>query len=204
MKNRIQTLIGLGALAAALTLGACGREPEDDLASLDNELVGNEADPALTSALQDQVLTDPGLAQQSNRNAVRPAERPVQAQYPAGAGMGAGGCAAGTFDYAAGWADRLPQPFAVYPGGRVTEAAANNANGCRMRVVTFASGEAPQRLLNWYQARAESAGYSAERQNRDGDLILAGTQSGSEAAYFLIVTPRARGAEVALITNNGV
>ena len=43
---------------------------------------GKDADPALTSTLEDQILVDPALAQQSNNNTVRPSETPTQAQYP--------------------------------------------------------------------------------------------------------------------------
>ena len=201
MASRIATCLGMAALGAALALGGCQGSEDEELAQLDNQLVASETDPALNSALQDQILVDPALSQQSNRNAVRTPGGPVQAQYPGGRATEAG-CAAGNFDYAAGWANRLPAPFAVYPGGRVTEAAANNEGDCRMRVVTFTSGEAPERVLGWYQARAESAGYSAERQARGGDLILAGV-SADDGAYYLIVTPRSNGADVALITNQG-
>lgn len=204
--GRIQTLLGVCALGAALALGGCGRSSDDaELAKLDNQLVGSDTDPALNSALQDQILVDPSLSQQSNRNAVRPPESPVQAQYPSGGPIqGApSGCGA-EFEYAAGWANRLPAPFAIYPGSRLTEAAANNQGDCRMRVVTFTSSAAADQLLGWYQARVEAAGYSAERQRRGEDLVLAGTEAQGEGAYFLIVTPRSGGAEVALITNQGV
>jgi hypothetical protein len=83
MLDRISMLLRSAVLAAALTLGACeGAEDEAELASLDNQITGNEADPALTSALEDQIMVDPNLAQQSNRNAIRPPETPTQAQYP--------------------------------------------------------------------------------------------------------------------------
>jgi hypothetical protein len=202
-------IASIAALAAALPLASCGRGSDDsELANLDNQIVGNETDPALTSALQDQILVDPTLSQQSNRNAVRSAQSPTQAQYPSGSQMGAlrdgasGGCGA-EFEYAMGWANRLPAAFSVYPGSQVTEAAANNANGCRMRVVTFTTAEAPQRLLDWYRGRAINAGYSAEQQARGGDQVLAGTNPADDGAFYLIVTPRGSGADVALITNNG-
>jgi hypothetical protein len=83
MLDRVSILFRSAALAAALSLGACqAAEDEAELASLDNQIAGNEADPALTSALEDQIMVDPNLAQQSNRNAIRPPETPTQAQYP--------------------------------------------------------------------------------------------------------------------------
>lgn len=59
--------------AMALTLAACGRK-DDEQASLDvldNELVGNAADPALTAALEDQIMVDPNLTTKNGRNAPR-------------------------------------------------------------------------------------------------------------------------------------
>src|SRR5688500_17166573 len=110
MTNR-KMLIPTAILAvAALSIYACNRSEEAELAKIDNQIAGNEADPALSSALEDQIMVDPTLTQQSNRNAVRPPERPAQAQYPAGqpkggrsAAVNSGGCASGTFDYNPQW-----------------------------------------------------------------------------------------------------
>jgi hypothetical protein len=221
MTYRINPLFRLTALATALTLAACGGGDESDLANLDNQIVGNDADPALTSALQDQILVDPTLANQSNRNAVRPPETPTQAQYPAPAGTrapganarqvqlastasGGGECQnADDFDYNRNWASRLPAAFAIPQGARITDAAGNDKGDCRSRVVTFNIGAAPQRVLDWYNGAAVRAGYSAEQQQRDGDYILAGTNEGDGGAFYLIVTPQGGGSEVALIANNG-
>jgi hypothetical protein len=210
------------ALAAllALALTACGNGEAADLADLDNSLIANEADPALTSALEDQILVDPSLTQQSNRNAVRPPELPVQAQYPvAGAApeprlgersgapkasapaapAGCGGNAALGMD--SQWANRLPPAFPLYPGARVTEAAGSDANDCRVRVVSFRTADRAARVLDWYRTRAVQGDYSAEHQIRGRDHVLGGAQPGG--AYFLIVTPVASGSEVALIVNSG-
>src|SRR3954470_11102778 len=85
MPNRLAMLLRCTAVAAALALAACGpQQKEGNLAGLDNTLVGNDADPALTSALQDQIAVDPNLVNQSNPTAHRPPEAPTQAQYPAG------------------------------------------------------------------------------------------------------------------------
>ena len=219
------TLFRIFALAGALTLGACDDASDAELANLDNQITGNQADPALTSALEDQIMVDPSLSQQSNRNAVRPPETPTQGQYPLPQGQqqprratvqgqasaesasaeevaeGAAGCGP-DLDYNMQWARRLPAAFGVYPGSRITDAAGSDTEDCRVRVVTFTTRAEAQQVLDWYGARAERAGYSAEQQSREGDRILAGT-NGGEGAFYLIVTPVRGGSEVALIANQG-
>ncbi|HEX8064138.1 MAG TPA: hypothetical protein VF535_13105 [Allosphingosinicella sp.] len=215
MTDRAFPLLRLTALGAALALAACNRGGgESNLADL-----ANDADPAVTSALNDQILVDENLATQSNRNAARPSPTPAGAPYPApdaspsapqkagnppAALAGAAGCSdARRFDYNMAWASKLAPNFPVYPGGRVTEAAANNQGGCSTRVVTFATADNWQRVLDWYHTRAVRAGYSSEHQVREGDHILAGSNETDKGAFYLIVTPKPQGSEVALIANNG-
>jgi hypothetical protein len=99
------------------------------------------------------------------------------------------------------WAGRLPPEFAPYPGGRITEAAGNDHGECRLRAVSFLTRDRPARVLDYYRGLAARAGFSAEQQQRDGNLVLGGT-NGSRA-YYLIVTPLPSGSDVALIVNNG-
>lgn len=191
------------ALAGALTLAACSSGAGNDLAALDNELMQNSADPALTSALEDQILVDPDLVQQNQPNSARPAEAPVQAQYPDGAEparLGASRCGP---DFARGpeWARRMPREFPVYPGGQVTEAAGVDAGSCQMRVVSFTTADPFARVIEYYRSHAASAGFSAEQQTRGDAYVLGGVRG--DAAYYLIVTPLERGADVALIVNRG-
>jgi hypothetical protein len=137
MPNRLSVLLRCTALAAALALAACGPKQEGgNLASLDNSLVGNDADPALTSALQDQIAVDPNLVNQSNRNAVRPPETPTQAQYPAGAKQAQTGqtAQAGTGQRQAGGGTlRAPEPTPAEDGdGQASLASAASGTGdCR-------------------------------------------------------------------------
>jgi hypothetical protein len=89
--------VRLLVISAAISLAACEQSSSNsELANLDNQIVANDSDPALTSALEDQILVDPALTQQSNKNAVRPAESPTRAEYPlpANAGQLGGGSAA--------------------------------------------------------------------------------------------------------------
>jgi hypothetical protein len=215
MPRRAASLLRTAAFAGLL---ACGRATdENNLAEMDNSLIGNGADPALTSALEDQILVDPNLVQQSHPNTVRPPEAPVQAQYPAEGGGGGRGregataAAAGDapalsacgapFNYGNQWAGRLPAEFPAYPGGRVSEAAGSDRGDCHIRVVTFATADPYNRVLEHYRSLAARAGFSAEQQARGDDQVLGGTNG--EAAYYLIVTPSRAGSEVALIVNNG-
>ncbi|MGZ8287325.1 MAG: hypothetical protein ACXW27_17650 [Allosphingosinicella sp.] len=215
MTDRAFPLLRLTALAAVLALAACNRGGgENNLADL-----ANDADPAVTSALNDQILVDENLATQSNKNAARPSPTPAGAPYPApdaspatpgkaanppAALAGAKGCSdARRFDYNMAWANKLSPDFPVYPGGKVTEAAANNSGGCSTRVVTFATAENWQRVLDWYHTKAVRAGYTSEHQLREGDHILAGSNERDKGAFYLIVTPKPKGSEVALIANNG-
>lgn len=215
---RVRDLLhGLG-LTGLLALAACGGSAENnELAAIDNELIANGVDPALTTALQDQLSVDPTLAQQSNPNSARPPETPVQAQYPADLNPGQDGTqtrtAGGTapppsatacgrgFDHGNEWASRMPREFPAYPGARLTEAAGNDHGGCRMRVISFTTTDAPPRVIERYRALVTGAGYSVEQQQRGDDQVLGGTRG--ESAYYLIVTPQGMGADVSLIVNNG-
>lgn len=74
----------------AIALGACGSAPgnEDAVADeLDNTLAAtNESspanDPALKSALRDQIMVDPALVQQANADVVRPPAQPASGMLP--------------------------------------------------------------------------------------------------------------------------
>ena len=225
MPSRAVMLFRLTAFSATLALAACGQGSQAN-----DSLALNDADPALTSALEDQILSDPNLSQQANRHNVRPPELPIRAEYPSAGGPprvrrasaehpgapaarpmpAAGSCGAGAgrgpaaqFSYGMEWAERLPAAFPPYPGGRVTEAAGQDSGPCRVRVVTFRTSDPHQRVLDWYQQRAVQAGYSAEQQARGRDHVLGGVNQGTSGAYYLIVTPVQGGSEVALIVNNG-
>jgi len=220
MSSRAKIAVRSVLFASAFALAACGSGSNANLAEMDNALLGNGADPALTSALEDQILTDPNLSQQSNANAVRPPERPAQAQYPAGStqvrrtagGSVPGGRAAdalpsgacgGNLNYGPEWARRLPAEFPAYPGGRVTEAAGTDRGECRVRVVTFTTADPHNRVLEHYRSLAARAGFSAEHQVRGADQLLGGTNERTNGAFVVIVTPGRGGSEVALIVNNG-
>lgn len=226
MPSRAVMLFRLTAFSATLALAACGQG-----SNANNSLAAGDTDPALTAALEDPILTDPDLAQQANRHNVRPPELPTRAEYPSAAPVRLASADGGArpapsnaappgpaaspacgarreggpvaFSYGMQWAERLPAAFPPYPGGRVTEAAGQDSGPCRVRVVTFRTADSYQRVIDWYQQRAVSAGFSAEHQARGADHVLGGVHPASNGAYYIIVTPIAGGSEVALIVNNG-
>jgi hypothetical protein len=214
MPRSLVPLLRCALLAGVLALGACGRGDDNNIAEIDNALLANGADPALTSALEDQILVDPNLVQQAHPNTVRPPEAPVQAQYPAGSAaegvrqasattgpvLESGDCA-GAFQHGAQWANRLPPGFPLYPRSRITEAAGNGAGNCR--VVIFRTADRFDRVIDFYRQAAGRAGFTADAQVRGGDHVLGGVNETNDGAYYLIVTPQPDGSEVALIVNRG-
>jgi len=208
------------AAAGLALLSACsGGASDNSLAAIDNQIAAGDIDPAVTSAIEDEILVDPNLVQQANPKGVRHPERPLQAPYPAGdfvrAGAGAtdGSAAAADpdgplvapcgapFQYGAEWAERLPADFPPYPGGRVTEAAGADAGACQARVVTFATDHRWQQVIEWYRGVAMRAGYDAEHEAQGSDQVLGGVKG--ENAYLVIVTPEQNGSKVAVIVNTG-
>ncbi|WP_299321464.1 hypothetical protein [Parasphingopyxis sp.] len=76
----------IGAAAAlSLSLAACGTgETETDTEAMDEALLGeaDNSDPALTTALEDQIMVDQDLAGQSNTNAALPGDAVSGAPIP--------------------------------------------------------------------------------------------------------------------------
>ena len=96
MSRRAGLLLHSLGLAGLLALAACGGGGGgNNLAAIDNELVANGVDPALTSALEDQLAVDNNLNQQANPNSARPPRlrsahsRPTRGRQSGGARAGA-------------------------------------------------------------------------------------------------------------------
>lgn len=117
-------------LAMLGAVSACGdKDEEANLASLDAQLTNNAADPALRGAVEGNISVDPDLVGQSNRNSVRPSDRPASGAVPAGAGRQA----------ARAEAEKLA-------GGELMEAPASSgeANGAMAAASTLGARAAAQ------------------------------------------------------------
>jgi hypothetical protein len=231
---------------ALLTLAGCSEPPvaPQDLEGLERELAAataaNTRDPAITAALADPIMVDPGLAQSANAHTIRPAPHPVSGLVPVEAPLppdpvpamrapaamtDCPDCAArrGTLTigalaerqrnatiaacarrigYSALWAERLPGSIPLYPAARVREAAGNDANGCALRVVSFATAAPPAKVIAFYHARATRAGFSGAVQTQGPMQVIGGTRD--QAAYAIYAAPRpGGGSTVDLVVNGG-
>lgn len=213
-------------LPVALTLAACGGGEKAELDALDARL-GNkaDADPALTAALEDQIMVDPTLSQQANEDAIRPAERPVQTPVPPGMGgperadpsrtLGAlaqrqaeisrdrfNGCLLDV-DYGGGWAARLPADLPLYPNGRVVEAAGSDAGDCRLRAVTYMASANPATVAKFYTILGQRGGYRTGTTVENGQTMVSGWRPSDGAAYYAIVAADGEGSAADFVSNRG-
>lgn len=120
-----------------------------------------------------------------------------------GVTRGKGTCDA-KLEYGAGWANRMPAEFPVYPNGRVQEAGGVNGGLCDIRVVSFASSASMQDVIDYYYTRARKSGFTAEHQIRKGEHVLGGTRDNDSGAYFITFNPGPNGGTlVDIVANNG-
>jgi hypothetical protein len=226
----VRAVSSLVLAVSLLTLSACGgADAKKDADKLDAKLLGKgkDADPALTAALEDQIMVDPSLSGQANTNAIRPADEPMQAPIPPekgvappappreGATLGQiaanqaqvnktsfEGCGLDV-DYSMAWSTRLPADLPLYPEARVEEAAGSDTGNCRLRAVTFTSNASARSLVDFYLGAARRAGYSADHTVKDGEHYVGGTRKDG-AAYYVILAGRDGGGTTAdLVANHG-
>lgn len=141
----------LAVAPALLMLGACSKQPasQQALDTLDNQLAepGNQRDPALTTALRDQIMVDPALTQTANANVVRPPNRPDPGSVPPSTtGARADGVTA---------ADLKPVP-----------AATGDCPACRKAEGALTLGELARRQSAATAPCADTLSYSATWANR--------------------------------------
>lgn len=212
----------------ALSAAACGAASDkDDLEAIDARL-GNKAnaDPALTQALEDQIMVDPALTQQSNEHSVRPPDEPFQSPIPpdaqpaqadASPGQTLGARAAeqanaakSLFDgcvldvsYSMQFSTKLPPELSLHPKAQVSEAAGSDSATCRLRAVSFAAPMAPQALASWYATQAQRAGYVPQVTPDGKGLMVSATRASDRAAFYIVLQPAAGGTAGDIVTNRG-
>jgi hypothetical protein len=120
-----------------------------------------------------------------------------------GVKRGKGTCEA-KLQYGAGWSNRMPPEFPVYPKGRVKEAAGVDGGICDIRLVSFTTSAGRQAVADYYYTRARRSGFSADYEIRDGEHMLGGVRDNDGGAYVITLTAlKSGGTAVDIVANNG-
>jgi len=103
--------------------------------------------------------------------------------------------------YGSQWAERMPEPFRLYPRGTLTEAAGTDKAPCnKLRVISFTTPASIDQVMDYYYTQAKRAGYDAEHLLSDGEHQLGGTRG--EAAYVVFARAgKSAATEVDVIAN---
>ncbi len=120
-----------------------------------------------------------------------------------GVKRGKGTCEA-KLQYGAGWSNRMPPEFPVYPKGRVKEAAGVDGGICDIRVVSFTTSAGRQAVADYYYTRAKRSGFTADYEIRGGEHVLGGIRDNDGGAYVITLTAlKSGGTAVDIVANNG-
>jgi hypothetical protein len=185
----------LRAMTLAILAGACvalagchpQKQPGNSIDALDNRLVDGAVidDNAATRELARAIRVDPH-AKPARAGRGQPAARPVAT----GEGGKPGFCLQ-DLAYSNDWAARLPVDLPLHPRATLQEAAGHDGP-CKARVASFTVPGDRAALVGWYAVKAKAAGYSADRDDKNGDWNLTGAKG--DAVYYVIAGPTRAGA----------
>ncbi|WP_313808504.1 hypothetical protein [Sphingobium sp.] len=219
------------ALLIVLPLGGCGRKKGDDLNALDAQLTNNAVDAlagqivvdprlaghrtaklpvlkgAAAKALADSVklaggslLATPAPSQGEAQESASTLAAVASEQHKPGGNV----FCRKQLAYGAQWASRLPEPFTVYPGAQLTEAAGVEKDGCTLRAATFVTPVPRQSVMDFYYTQARRAGFDAEHEVMGSDHVLGGSRKDDGSAFFLLFSEAPGGkTSVDVIADNG-
>lgn len=105
--------------------------------------------------------------------------------------------------YGAGWAERMPKAFPIYPRATLREAAGVSSSICNVRVVNFRTGATMKSVLDYYYTRARRAGYDGEHTVKGKEHYLGGTRPSDGAAYVVIVNETGGLRDVDIVASHG-
>ena len=220
------------AMLVALPLAGCGKK-KDDLNALDAQLTNNAVDALANQIVVDPRLAGQsqrpaklpvlkGEAARALAASVKLAggtllAAPAPAQGEARESESALAAAAAEqrkpggnafcreqLIHGAQWASRLPEPFTVYPGAQLMEAAGAEKEGCTLRAATFVTPVPWQSVMDFYYTQARRAGFDAEHRVMGGDHVLGGSRKDDGSAFLLLFTQAPGGkTSVDVLADNG-
>lgn len=89
-------------------------------------------------------------------------------------------------DYGMQWAERLPPPFALFPGMALMDAAGADAPDCALRAISVATAAPAKDMVDYYYTQARHAGFTVRHQRLDKHAILFGARSRDRTSFMLI------------------
>ncbi len=209
MKASLRSLCLVGAVA--LVAGCQNRTEADNLAALDAKLTGganaaqaNAADAGANAADLGQLeKAPPAVAVQGEASGNRTLGELARWQASGKPVAGADGSdCARSVKSGPEWADRLPEPFRIYPDARVVEAAGLDKERCRIVIVSFATRASIDQVMDFYYTTARRAGFDGEHLLSGTEHQLGGTNEQDGAAYVVFARPGEKGeTEVDLVAN---
>lgn len=187
----------------------CGGAASDAELAERRRLAMASADPAITAALADPIMSDTDLSVADDSRRLRSVRGPAEAGIPPRTrenaalyatidGLrGAPGCEVG-FVVDPAQADRLPTAFRPPEGATMIEASANDRRGCVAGAATFRVAQTPAAIVGRYVAAAQAAGFTATSEPRAGDRIAGGRRADG-ATWYMIATPVPAGSQASVI-----
>jgi hypothetical protein len=199
--KRACSLLALAALSLAAAACGGGADNASELDRIDSKLAGKgDADPALTAALEDQIMVDP--AGQPATGRAGQTLGTLAAQQAQVAKDKFNGCSL-DIAYSIQWANRLPAELPLYPDARVSEAAGSDYQGCSLRVATYTAPAPPRTVAGYYLALAKRSGFR-ESVTRDGQgLMVSGWRPSDGAAFYALLNASGTGTAVDIVSNRG-
>lgn len=105
-------------------------------------------------------------------------------------------------DYALPWAERLPPPFALFPGAALMDAAGAETADCAVRAASVAIAASAQDVIDHYYTQARRAGYTVTHQRLGSHAMLIGARARDKGGLLLIArTAPDGGATVDLVVS---
>lgn len=218
--------LSMAASAAALGLTGCSSDEKAEVEKIDQELASKKArDPVIQTALEGQIIVDPGLAGQANEHSVRPPNQPNAdtlplppgglaepgaSQTPPGLATEQARISEASFSgcqlnvtYSAGYAAKLPVDLPLFPKGRVVEAAGSDTTACRLRAVTYTVNSPATEIIGYYKDVAKKAGYRVGDKASGQDHLVSGQRAADGGAFYAIIKSERGATTVDLVANNG-
>lgn len=89
-------------------------------------------------------------------------------------------------DYGMQWAERVPPPFALFPGVALMDSAGADTPNCALRAVSLATPAPAKDMVDYYYTQTRHAGFTVRHQRLEEHAILFGARNRDRTSFMLI------------------